>query len=125
MIKLFYKIGIPLIALVLLTLPAVPATAQEQEKITFTNEEKTLTIYPMPVINVAHIKLSPALRTDVSSLEIINLIGRKITEQTIIGKNTTDISFTNLNELPEGIYMVIARDKYGKIIQSAKMILNK
>lgn len=109
----------------LLTTLTTTVSGQEREKISFTNQEKTLTVYPMPVTNVAHVKLSPALRQEVNSLEIINLIGRKLTEQTIIGKTTTDVSFTDLNEFPKGIYMVIARDKYGKIIQSAKMILTK
>jgi len=95
------------------------------EKIDLTNQQKTITIYPMPVSNTAHIRLSTSLRAEVNKIEIINLIGRKLTEQVLLDQSTTDVSFTNLNEYPDGIYMVVARDKFGKIVQSAKMIINR
>lgn len=106
----------------------MPANAQEQQKnnenISITNQNKTLTVYPVPVSTSVHIRISQALRPDVDKLEIINLIGRKITEQTLIDATTTDVSFSNLGQYPAGIYMVVARDKYGKIVKSAKMIIN-
>lgn len=96
-----------------------------EKSTTITNQEKTLTIYPVPVTTTVHIRISQALRPDIEKLEIYSLIGRKLTEQSIIDPNTTDISFTNLNQYPSGIYMVIARDKYGKIVKSAKMVIDK
>ncbi|HET8574133.1 MAG TPA: T9SS type A sorting domain-containing protein [Edaphocola sp.] len=106
----------------------MPAHAQQQknnENIIITNQSnKTLTIYPVPVSTSVHIRISQALRPDVDKLEIINLIGRKITEQTLIDATTTDVSFSNLGQYPSGIYMVVARDKYGKIVKSAKMVIN-
>lgn len=90
-----------------------------------TNQEKTLTIYPVPVTTTVHIRISQALRPDIEKLEIYSLVGRKLTEQSIIDPNTTDVSFTNLNQYPSGIYIIMARDKYGKIVKSAKMLLSK
>jgi hypothetical protein len=100
-------------------------SAQDRDKTIISNQDKTIAIYPVPANNMASIRLSSALRSEVSQVEIINLIGRKLAEQPLMDKNTSDIVFTNLNELPEGIYMVVARDKFGKIIQSAKMIINR
>ena len=99
--------------------------AQENDKKIITNQDKTITVYPVPAHNVAHIRLSPSLKDEVDKIEIINLIGRKIAEQKIIDKSATEITFANLSTMPNGIYMVITRDQYGKIVQSAKMIIDK
>lgn len=98
--------------------------AQENDRKIITNQDKSITIYPVPARNVAHIRLSAALKPEVDKIEIINLIGKKITEQTIIDKNASEIIFSNLGELPQGIYMIITRDKYGKILLSAKMMID-
>jgi len=98
--------------------------AQENDRRIISNQEKTITIYPVPARSVAHIRLSPALKPDVEKVEIINLIGKKITEQTVIDKSASEIIFSNLGELPQGIYMIITRDKYGKILLSAKMMID-
>ena len=98
--------------------------AQENDRRIITNQEKTISVYPVPARTTAHIRLSPALKQDVDKIEIINLIGKKITEQTIIDKNASEIIFSNLGELPQGIYMIITRDKYGKILLSAKMMID-
>lgn len=125
--KFIYKPGFLLLLAISLGGNAMLASGQQNdpEKINITNQDRTITVYPMPVKNVAHIRLSTALRLEVDKIEIINLIGRKITEQTLIDKSTTEISFANLDQYPQGIYMVVARDKFGKIIQSAKLIINK
>lgn len=89
-----------------------------------TNSEKVITIYPIPARTVAYVRISPALQADIEKIEIVNLIGKKITEQTVIDKNISEYIFNNLNEYPKGIYIIITRDKYGKIVQSAKMIID-
>lgn len=109
----------------MISMSAVAQQKNNPEGMTITNQEKTLTVYPVPVKTTVHVRISPALRPDIDKLEIISLIGRKITEQSIIDPNTTDVSFSNLNQYPSGIYMIIARDKYGKIVKSAKMIIDK
>lgn len=100
------------------------AQQNNEQKVIFGNQEKTISVYPVPTNSVAYIRLSAALKNDVEKVELVNLIGRKIADQPVVDKNA-EIVFTNLNEQPQGIYMVIARDKYGKILQSTKLVLNK
>src|SRR5690606_5339780 len=124
--KFVYKLFFLGISLVLaLSGSSVEVSAQGQEHPVLTNQDKTITIYPIPANQFATIRISPSLRAEVEKIEIVNLIGRKMSEQTIMNKQTTEISFTNLNEMPQGIYIVVARDKFGKIVQSAKMIINR
>lgn len=123
--KLIYKLSFLLTLISFTGLASSEVAAQSNEKTIITNQDKTITVYPIPANNVVSIRLSASLRNDVEKVEIINLIGRKLTEQTIIDKSTTDVTFTNLGEMPQGIYMVVARDKGGKIIQSAKMVINR
>ncbi|WP_118951188.1 T9SS type A sorting domain-containing protein [Taibaiella helva] len=123
--KFVYKLSFLLTLIAFVGLHATDAAAQGNEKTIITNQDRTITVYPIPANTSVNVRLSASLKTDVEKVEIINLIGRKLTEQTIIDKSTTDITFNNLSEMPQGIYMVVARDKGGKIIQSAKMIINR
>lgn len=123
--KLIYKLSFLLTVIAFTGLTSVEVAAQGSEKTIITNQDKTITVFPIPANNVVNVRLSSSLRNDVDKVEIINLIGRKLTEQTIIDRNTTDITFNNLGDMPQGIYMVVARDKSGKIIQSAKMVINR
>lgn len=122
--KFIYKISFIICFSFLLGFPFQQIQAQDIDKRIVTNQERVITIYPVPARSVAHIRMSPALKAEVNKIEIINLIGKKITEQTIIDKNASEIIFSNLNELPKGIYIVVTRDKFGKILLSAKMILD-
>lgn len=90
----------------------------------FSQQDLSLSVYPVPAKTSVYVRLSPGLKSQVDRMEMVNVIGRKVMEQTIADKNTTEIVFNNLNSLPKGLYMVIARDKYGKILQSAKMVIN-
>ncbi len=100
-------------------------TSSNEHKDFFIHPDKSLTIYPMPANSVAYIRIAPGLRNSVDKVEIVNIVGRKVTEQSIIDRNTTEVVFTNLGDMPKGMYMVIARDKSGRILQSAKLILNE
>lgn len=123
--KLIYKLSF-LISLISFTgLGFTQVAAQEAEKTIITNQDKSITVYPVPANSIVNVRLSSGLRNEVDKVEIINLIGRKLTEQAIIDKSTTNITFNNLSDMPQGIYMVVARDKSGKIIQSAKMVINR
>ena len=123
--KLIYKLSFLLATISFMGLSSAPVAAQSNEKTIITNQDKTITVYPIPASSSVNVRLSSSLRNDVEKVEIINLIGRKLTEQTIIDKSTTDITFNNLSDMPQGIYMVVARDKGGKIVQSAKMVINR
>lgn len=123
--KLFYNFVLLSLCTLLLTTGSLQAAAQGSEKPVLTNQDRSITIYPIPANSYVTIHLSPSLRSEVEKVEIVNLIGRRLSEQVIMNKQTTEISFTNLNEMPQGIYIVIARDKFGKIVQSAKMVINR
>ena len=123
--KLIYKLSFLLIlAGIALGNPGA-AFAQNGEKNVISNQERTLVVYPTPATTVATVRLSAALRSEVSKIEIVNLIGRKIDEQSVFDKNTTEFTFNNLGSAASGIYMVVARDRSGKIIQSAKMVISR
>ena len=124
--KLIYKLSLFLSMILLAELSSVSVSAQQGgEKTLITNQDRTLTVYPIPANNRVNVRLSSALRQEVDKVEIVNLIGRKLTEQVIIDNNTTEITFNDLGDFAEGIYMVIARDKSGKIIQSSKLVINR
>jgi hypothetical protein len=59
----------------------------------------------------------------ITKIEIANLIGRSVREKKY--DNTDDkVSISEINDLPNGIYIVLAKDKNGKILDSSKFILN-
>ncbi|KAA5536670.1 T9SS type A sorting domain-containing protein [Taibaiella lutea] len=124
--KIIYKLSLLLSMILLAELSSVSVSAQQGgEKTLISNQDRTLTVYPIPANNRVNVRLSSALRQEVDKVEIVNLIGRKLTEQVIIDNNTTEITFNDLGDFPEGIYMVMARDKSGKIIQSSKLVINR
>lgn len=123
--KLIYKLSFLLTLIAFMGLGSAEVAAQGNEKTIITNQDRTITVYPIPANTSVNVRLSASLRNEIEKVEIINLIGRKLTEQTIIDKSTTDITFNNLGDMPQGIYMVVARDKGGKIVQSAKMVINR
>ncbi len=103
----------------------VRAQTQNGENISIMTNQNTMTVFPTPADSRAYVKLSPSLRNRVEKVEIINLIGRKLKEQIIISKSTTEISFNDISELPQGIYMVVARDEFGQILQSSKLVISR
>jgi hypothetical protein len=54
----------------------------------------------------------------------MNLIGRKMKEHIyLIGEDV--VTFTDLSDFPNGIYIVLIKDKNEKIMESAKLVLSK
>ena len=53
------------------------------------------------------------------------MVGKKLREQQLLDRNTTELSFNDLDDVPQGVYLVIARDEYGKILQSNKFLISK
>jgi hypothetical protein len=124
--KIIYKLSLLVSMILIAALSSVRVSAQQGgEKTIISNQDRTLAVYPIPANNRVNVRLSSALRQEVDKVEIVNLIGRKLTEQVIIDNNTTEITFNDLGDFAEGIYMVIARDKSGKIIQSSKLVINR
>lgn len=127
--KIFYKsFFLLLLSLSLGVLNKNSLFAQEvnssDNKEIFGQQDKTLTVYPMPATSTAYIRIAAGLRNEIDRLEIVNIVGRKVSEQKIVDKATTEVVFNNLNTVPKGLYMVVARDKFGKVLQSAKLLLN-
>ena len=124
--KLIYKLSFLLLIFLLGELSPVKVLAQQgNEKQLITNLDRTLTVYPIPANDRVTIRISSGLINNVDKIEIVSLIGRKIAEQTIIDNNATEITFNGLDDFPPGVYMVLARDKSGRIVQSSKMVINR
>ncbi len=111
-------------AFLVLAFGLLPVNAQ-QDNTRINSEPLTMTVYPIPSDTKINVRFSNTLKEKVARVEIVNVIGKKLREQTIIDKTTTEVSFNNLGDMPQGIYMVIARDEFGKILQSTRLIINR
>jgi hypothetical protein len=60
---------------------------------------------------------------NIDKIIVMNLIGRKMKEQQYQGQDI--IYFTDIADMPSGIYVVILKDKNEKVLDSAKLILSK
>ncbi len=98
---------------------------QQDNKGIISNESINLYTYPNPVVNKLNVKLSSNLKQQVYKVEIVNVVGKKLREQQLLDRNTTELSFNDLDDIPQGVYLVIARDEYGKILQSNKFLISK
>lgn len=120
--KLLLNIFLPISLLI--SYSAALQAQQEPTKVV-NNDYGRLTLYPIPADNKITIKLNNQLKENVGQIQIVNVIGRVLKEQQIINKNTSEVTFNDLGDLPQGIYMVIARDNYGKILQSTRLIISR
>lgn len=120
--KLLLNIFLPISLLI--SYSAALQAQQEPTKV-INNDYGRLTLYPIPADNKITIKLNNQLKENVGQIQIVNVIGRVLKEQQIINKNTSEVTFNDLGDLPQGIYMVIARDNYGKILQSTRLIISR
>lgn len=98
---------------------------QQDNKNPISNETINIYTYPNPVSNKLTIRFTNTLKQQVNKVEIVNIIGKKLREQQVLDKNTTELTFNDLEEMPQGIYLIIAKDEYGKIIQSNKFLINR
>jgi hypothetical protein len=55
---------------------------------------------------------------------VMSLIGRKMKEQQYV-KGQDIYKFYDMSDFPNGIYLVLVKDKNDKIIDTAKLIINK
>ena len=91
------------------------------------DDNKVFSLYPVPLKTS---KLSVKLNTDnadhakIAKVELRNLIGKKLQSHDF-DKNTEEVIFEDMDTYPNGIYVVLAIDAYGKIIETAKFIINK
>lgn len=99
--------------------------AQNQDQKRFSNqfESKTAVAYPMPANSNVFVKLSPALKAEAKSIEVINLIGKAVAQQEVSNSNG-DVNITNLQNVPEGIYMIVIKDGNDKLLYSTKLLVS-
>lgn len=109
----------------LLGSPFLSQAQQQDNKGIISNESINLYTYPNPVGNKLNVKISNNLKQQVYKVEIVNVVGKKLREQQLLDRNTTEVSFNDLDDVPQGVYLVIARDEYGKILQSNKFLISK
>lgn len=88
------------------------------------DDKKLFSLYPVPLKTaVLRVKLNNSY-SEPLTIELRNLIGRKLQEKTFpVGSD--EISFQDMDSYPNGIYVVLAKDAFGKIIESTKFVIEK
>jgi hypothetical protein len=88
------------------------------------NEDPLMSLSPVP-LNKSILKvniLKPGII--VSRIELRNLIGRELQNKKIpVGDKS--IEFTEMESYPNGMYVIIAKDERGKIIETSKFLINR
>jgi len=88
------------------------------------DDVKIFSLYPVPLkTNRLFVHFNLTTPT-VSSVELRNLIGKKIQEKKCHAE-IHDLVFEDMNLNPNGIYIVLAKDAQGKVIEILKFIINK
>lgn len=123
--KIFYKLFF--FFTIALGLSGLNAGAQglEQQRVFNTSSEKKIVAYPVPANNFVYFKLSPGLRSEARTVELVSVIGRTVATQRINANDSEDIVFNNLVQLPEGVYIGVAKNADGKILQTTKLIIQR
>lgn len=88
------------------------------------DDVKLFSLYPVPLkTSVLNVQIN-FRDAGVASVELRNLIGKKIQEKQLpSGVNL--VSFENMDMNPNGIYIVLAKNANGKVLEISKFILNK
>lgn len=112
----------------LLALISPSASAQSvnnEQRFEINTNTKKLSVYPTPASSFVNVSVPMGLREQVDKIQILDISGRIVMEQKILNKNISEVSFYNLSTLVDGVYIIVARDREGRMIQSSKMILDK
>jgi hypothetical protein len=83
----------------------------------------TVSVYFNPGSNGFSVKITEP-NNQIDKIVVMNLIGRELKSKEYVSGQDI-INFTNLDEMPNGIYVVIVKDKNNKIIDSAKLVISK
>lgn len=99
--------------------------AQEKNNRFQNNQDRfEMVVYPMPAKTELNIRLTPKLLKSTKEISIVNLIGREVSHQRISDDHQyNDVKFFNLQQFPNGIYMVIAKDEFGNILHTSKLCI--
>lgn len=99
--------------------------AQERNKeFKTTNKRYELVAYPIPAKTEVNIKMNADLIQDADEIIIINIIGREVCKQKLNNDHKySDVKFPQMQQFQNGIYIIIAKNKFGEIIHSSKIYL--
>lgn len=88
------------------------------------DDTKMISLFPVPLKGS---RLSVKLNVPnsaISAVELRNLIGKKLQEKAFpVGEN--EVVLEDMDTYPNGVYVVLAKDSYGKIVEISKFIINK
>jgi hypothetical protein len=100
----------------LIALLWLPVAAKE-------DDSKLFSLYPVPLAtNTLTVKIQdPA---NIASFELRTLIGKKLQEKKYSG-NEQEILFTDMSQYYSGLYVVVAKDAAGKIVETLKFTINR
>ncbi len=88
------------------------------------DDTKMFSLFPVPLKGSRlSVKLN-ASSTSISAVELRNLIGKKLQEKGF-PKGVDEVIFEDMDTYPSGVYVVLAKDSYGKIVEISKFIINK
>jgi hypothetical protein len=88
------------------------------------DDVRLFSLYPVPLKSSRiYVRLQQS-NTGISTVEIRSLIGKKIqSKQLRIGE--VEIAFDDMDANPNGVYVVVAKDANGKVLEINKFVLNK
>lgn len=108
------KIRLLLIIVFLLTLQISFASGEDN---------RLFTMFPVP-LKLSTLTVRPtSTYTNIATVELRNLVGKKLQEKTIVSGG--DAVFQDMDTYPNGLYVIVAKDANGKILETSKFIINK
>lgn len=100
--------------LILVTLLSLPLFSKEDDKL--------FSLWPVPLTtDVLTVKISA--HTNIATFEIRSVLGKKLQEKKYNGEE--ELVFTDMSLYYNGIYVVVARDANGKIVETLKFTINR
>jgi len=85
------------------------------------SDKKVFLIYPNPTYNTAKILISN-FKTGNYTIELYNIIGRKLWSENITLSKKNMLKY-NFSFLRKGTYLIALKDRFGKVIQTKKIMI--
>ena len=92
-----------------------------------TDEPKLFSLFPIPLkTNTLYVERNKDAKDcmKIVKVELRNLIGKRM-QSIPFDANEMKVAVIEMDNYPNGIYVILAFDSYGKIIESAKFVINK
>lgn len=87
------------------------------------DEGKLFSLYPVPLIsNTLTVKVNNS--STIATFELRTLIGKKLQEKKYNGTES-EVVFNDMSQYYSGIYVVVAKDLNGKIVETMKFTINR